>query len=295
MSNLHQINLNFSSTFFPFSASGGHRKHFCPFLLIFDISMLSMGSRISDRFTDCFRRFLFSVTVLIVTFSSICPLSRAQDADSLNVMLESFSTGYSLEKANSILSSIASLTESDEIETFRKGADESQVQTNVWYYAADYMYGMQQYGKSVDYAKKALEACRRISDKDFEADVLSLLAISTMRQGNYERAAFYAEQCYDLDRKSKDPDRISSSLNTLAGIYLTSKRYPEAEKYVLKGIEECSKTTNKPRMAILMGMASEVYQSIGKSDIALDYVEKALILHPADVSLQYMKTDLTKE
>lgn len=234
-----------------------------------------MGSRISDRFTDCFRRFLFSVTVLIVTLSSICPLSRAQDADSLDVMLESFSKGYSLEKANSILSSIAALTESDEIETFQKGADESQVQTNVWYYSADYMYGMQQYGKSVDYAQKALEACRRISDKDFEADVLSLLAISTMRQGNYERAAFYAEQCYDLDRKSKDPDRISSSLNTLAGIYLTSKRYPEAEKYVLKGIEECSKTTNKPRMAILMGMASEVYQSIGKSDIALDYAQKA--------------------
>ena len=42
----------------------------------------------------------------------------------------------------------------------------------------------------------------------------------------------------------------------------------------------------------------EDYEFLGDDtsrDIALDYVEKALILHPADVSLQYMKTDLTKE
>ena len=223
-----------------------------------------------------FRRFFFAATVLTVLLSSLCPsYSRAGDTDSLNVLLESFSQSYSLDKANGILSALAQITGSDEIETFSRDADESLVQTNVWYYAADYMYGVQQYGRSVDYAEKALDACRRISDKDFEADVLSLLAIGTMRMGNYERAAYYAEQCYDLDKKSKDPDRISSSLNTLAGIYLTSKRYPEAEKYVLKGIEECSKTTNKPRMAILLGMASEVYQSIGKSDIALDYAQKA--------------------
>ena len=223
-----------------------------------------------------FRRFFFAATVLTVMLSSLCPsYSRAGDTDSLNVLLESFSQSYSLDKANGILSALARITGSDEIETFSRDADESLVQTNVWYYAADYMYGAQQYGKSVEYAEKALDASRRISDKDFEADVLSLLAIGNMRMGNYERAAYYAEQCYALDRKSKDPDRISSSLNTLAGIYLTSKRYPEAEKYVLKGIEECSKTTNKPRMAILLGMASEVYQSIGKSDIALDYAQKA--------------------
>lgn len=42
----------------------------------------------------------------------------------------------------------------------------------------------------------------------------------------------------------------------------------------------------------------EDYEFLGDDtsrEIALDYVEKALILHPADVSLQYMKTDLTKE
>jgi hypothetical protein len=42
----------------------------------------------------------------------------------------------------------------------------------------------------------------------------------------------------------------------------------------------------------------EDYEFLGDDTsrgIALDYVEKALILHPNDANLQFMKTELTKE
>ena len=95
------------------------------------------------------------------------------------------------------------------------------------------------------------------------------------RQSKYEQAANYAKQCYKLDEKTRDPDIMSSSLNTLAGIYIGANQPKEAEQYILKGIELAKQANNRARMAVLQGMASEVYHAQGNDNEALKYINEA--------------------
>ena len=56
-------------------------------------------------------------------------------------------------------------------------------------------------------------------------------------------------------------DDISSSLNTLAGIYMAGYQAKEAEHIILQAIDHANRADNPGRKAIILGMASEIYHS----------------------------------
>ena len=144
---------------------------------------------------------------------------------------------------------------------------------------ADSLYGIQQY----DEAKTlALKGFRRLndgqvseSDDETKGDLLNLLSIIHVRQGHFEEAAEYARQCNELDLKGGNPDMISSSYNTLAGIYMSMRQPKEAEKYILQALVYVEKADNPQRKAVLNGMASEVYHHMGLEEQSLDYATRA--------------------
>ena len=113
------------------------------------------------------------------------------------------------------------------------------------------------------------------TDEETAGDLLNMISLCYVRQGNFERAAEYAKRCNDLDLKSGDPDLISSSYNTLAGIYMSARQPREAEKYILKALDYASRADNPTRLAVLNGMASEVYQHLRQYEQALSYATKA--------------------
>jgi len=140
------------------------------------------------------------------------------------------------------------------------------------YDKADSLYNLQQYDEAHRLALEALAQCNDSSDV---ADCSSLLALINIRQGHFEQAAQYAKRCHAIDLKSGDPDNISSSLNTLAGIYMSMRQPEEAEKYILKAISYAQKADNPQRLAVLYGMASEVYHHLKQEERSLDYATKA--------------------
>ena len=140
------------------------------------------------------------------------------------------------------------------------------------YDKADSLYNLQQYDEAHRLALEALAQCIDSSDV---ADCSSLLALINIRQGHFEQAAQYAKRCHAIDLKSGDPDNISSSLNTLAGIYMSMRQPEEAEKYILKAISYAQKADNPQRLAVLYGMASEVYHHLKQEERSLDYATKA--------------------
>ena len=137
---------------------------------------------------------------------------------------------------------------------------------------ADSLYSVQQYKEALKVAQEALPL---VKETESEADCLNLLAIINIRLSEYEEAARYAKACYAIDKRSGDPDVMSSSLNTLAAIYMGANQPKEAERYVLKGIEMAEKANNPSRMAVLQAMASEVYHAQGDDQKALPYIERA--------------------
>ena len=140
---------------------------------------------------------------------------------------------------------------------------------------ADSLYGLQQYDEARRLAEQSAEMMRREHNLDGESDVMNLLALIHVRKGEFNEAAKCAHRCYEIDVKRGDPDDISSSLNTLAGIYMSMRQPREAEKYILKGIGYAKQVDNLQRMAVLHGMASEVYHHLGDDQQSLHYATKA--------------------
>ena len=140
------------------------------------------------------------------------------------------------------------------------------------YDKADSLYNQQQYDEAQKLALEALSLCKDSTDV---ADCNSLLALIHVRKGEFGEAVRYAKRCNAIDVASGDPDAISSSLNTLAGIYMSMRQPGEAEKYILKAIGYAQKADNPQRLAVLHGMASEVYHHLKQEEQALDYATKA--------------------
>ena len=91
---------------------------------------------------------------------------------------------------------------------------------------------------------------------------------------DYEEAIDYIRQCYRLDEQNGDPERIASSLNTLASIFISANQPQEAEQYIKKGLAMLP-TLSQERQSTLLGMASEVYHAMGNDEAALDYAGQA--------------------
>ena len=160
----------------------------------------------------------------------------------------------------------------DSLIRFDGSVHADSLRSQVWYWAAEYLYSRQQYKEAAEYGEKALPL---LKGKTGESDCLNLLAVIFIRLTDYTSAARYAKLCYALDEKSGDPDMMSSSLNTLAAIYMGANQPKEAEKYILKALEAVEKAANPSRKAVLLGMASEIYHAIGDDKKSLPYAEES--------------------
>lgn len=208
------------------------------------------------------------MTVLALLMS-VCAM--AQDVESA---LAKFDKQTNVAAANLFFSELLKAEFVDEETVFPDGTPADSLQKQVWYWAGEWMYDQQQYEQAEAYALKALPLCH--VGNDFKADCLNLLGLIYVRMGDVKNAANYAKQCLEIDMKSGDDDRISSSMNTVAGIYMAGYQAKEAEQYILGALEHAEKVDNPARKAVLLGMASEIYHTLGQDEKALTYAEQAI-------------------
>jgi len=140
---------------------------------------------------------------------------------------------------------------------------------------AEWHYGEGDYQKAVDYCTRATGCFGEVDDAS-KSDVYALLGAAYFRQSAYDKAAEALNQCYELDKKAGDFDRISSTLNSIASVFVAAGKPQEAEKYVQEAIAANSLTDNLNRRAVLYGTASELYRSMDDAGQALEYARKAL-------------------
>ena len=221
---------------------------------------------------------MICLLVLLVTMQ-LAPTAYCQtQAEMSSVvvrLLDEFNQSPSATKANAFFSALLKEELIDEPLTFTQQTPRDTLCQQVWYWAGEYFYDQQQYQKAEDYAIRALPLCEKGNNVGIHGDCLSLLSLIQIRKGRFEAAARYAKECNKLDMQVGDPDNIASSLNTLAGIYMSMRQPKEAERYVMKGIEYCKKAGNEKRLAVLYGMASEVYHHMEKEEESLDYATRA--------------------
>jgi ATP/maltotriose-dependent transcriptional regulator MalT len=141
------------------------------------------------------------------------------------------------------------------------------------------------YGESMlDLSEHLIQAAlgHKISDQVLKADCLSMASAVSRLRGNLANAIRYAEECLELDRESGNSENISSSLNNIAGLYLTYGEAESARKYIDEAIKIEEELDRNAYLAIRYGVASEIYLKVNEIEKALDFAEKALELDSLD-------------
>lgn len=177
--------------------------------------------------------------------------------------------------ANHILDLVyqAELTDERFAATARTPAD--SVDMLVWYWAGVFFWETQDHNQSLRCAQKARPFVYRVGSMEAQSDCEQLMGHNYFRISDYARAVESVRKSLALDRKMGDKRRISSSLNTLAGISLTAKQLKDGERYVLEALTHSTAERDSDRMAIQYGMASEIYHAMHKEQLALDYARRA--------------------
>ena len=184
-----------------------------------------------------------------------------------------FDKDMSVANANAFFDALNAEQFTDEAILFKSGTPEDSLCQQVWYWAAEWLYDQQQYEQAAVYGQKALPLFHY--ENDDRASCLNILGCIFVRMGDVKQAADYAKKCLAIDMKSGDHDRISSSMNTVAGIYMAGYQAKEAEQYILQALEHAEKAGNPARKAVILGMASEIYHTLGDDQKALPYAEQA--------------------
>ena len=209
----------------------------------------------------------------ITFFIVYCLLALAAKSATLDSLVAEFDAKGKYETANTFFAQIhRSGLLSTPLQVTAKTPTDT-VRQQFWYWAAEYYYAVADYEQTLAYAQRALPLIQKGSE--LEADCQNLLAITNVRLCHYSDAARYAERCHELDVASGDESRISSSLNTLSGIYLSAGQPKEAEQYVVRGVNMARKSGDDCRLAVLLGMASEVYHALQRDTLALQFIDEA--------------------
>ena len=209
------------------------------------------------------------VIMTAALFFCIGSMSAGMVEDRLAV----FDKDMSVANANAFFDALNAEQFTDEAILFKSGTPEDSLCQQVWYWAAEWLYDQQQYEQAAVYGQKALPLFHY--ENDDRASCLNILGCIFVRMGDVKQAADYAKKCLAIDMKSGDHDRISSSMNTVAGIYMAGYQAKEAEQYILQALEHAEKAGNPARKAVILGMASEIYHTLGDDQKALPYAEQA--------------------
>ena len=131
--------------------------------------------------------------------------------------------------------------------------------------------------------QKALQS--EITDETLKADCYNLASLIFRLKGELATAIEYAERCLHIDREQNNQEGLSSSLNTIAGLYLMHGEPVNAKKYIDEAILIETKLNRSSSLAVRYGLASEVYLKLGEIQKALDFADKALQLDSLDNSI----------
>ena len=225
-------------------------------------------------------RFLesFSIKWLMIVVAIYVGMDYAQAMpQNIDKLIEIYETkGCRVDDANKIFDFLNKEEITDSKIVFAENTPKDSLRQQLWFWVAEWYYDVQDYPTANKYALKALPLFKYPNMG--RSDCLNLLSVIHVRLGEFAPAASYAKQCVDIDMKLGDPDRISSSLNTLAGTYMAADQAQEAEKFILQGLEYADQAHNSGRKAILLGMASEVYHKLGDDNKSLSFARNAFEL-----------------
>lgn len=218
------------------------------------------------------------IVFLFLIAGWLTALASSRQAEPIDTLLYRFDQKPGLQTARDFFAYMDQEEFMDEPVVFTPSTPLDTMKALVWYWAGEWYYAEQDYPLAEKNLLRALELMEYADEKSI-SDNLAMLGLTFMRQSKYDEALHYMHRCYRLDSESGDPDRISSSLNMIAGTLLAAGNPEEAEGYILRAIAYAKRANTPPaRSAVIFGMASEIENRLEHKEQALLYADSACMV-----------------
>ena len=142
----------------------------------------------------------------------------------------------------------------------------------VYYYCGETYYGLNDGEKLFQYITKAISYLNQSEQWDLVARAYNIMAITSLSRGNAPIAMDYYLTGLNYCKKYK-LDLVENMINlNLGNLYLTNKRYSEAQKYFEKSYQYL---INKKNVEGYYGILTCIYTSLGTAFMLRDMEERA--------------------
>lgn len=193
-----------------------------------------------------------------------------------DAFLKTRDTEKKIMAANRLLETLYQDGSIDSLIVFAPGENLERLEFYAHYYMGEYFILFNRFDESI----RSFEWARSFYSEKYVgeealSDLLSSLSVCLQRKGEFHRALEAVKESYALDEVSGDKERISTSLNNMAALYLAMKQPKLAKDMILKAIG-IERELNRDRvLAIRLGIASEVYLKLDDPRKSLEFSEEA--------------------
>lgn len=143
---------------------------------------------------------------------------------------------------------------------------------------ANYTYDHSRFREAKTYANMALSYAPKDSLR-WLASCYGVINATFQRLGDFNSALNYANKSLSIGKKLQDEEIMSSSLNNLATINLSTEHYEEALRYINQAIDlERNNIHDDKALAIRLGIKCEILMCMHQPDEALLCIDEALDL-----------------
>ena len=185
---------------------------------------------------------------------------------------------HKTDAANTVMRHLHEARYCDTLTQFSNKDKLAVVQARTHYQMAEYYFEEELFEDALEAANQAQDRSGDVKNRQFDNDVVRLMANAHLGLGNYDKALEKLLEAYKIDKQVGSDELISIDLNTLAGLYLIVQLPGPGINFIEKAIAIERKLKRADQLAVRLGLASKLYLMNKQPDKAMIAINEAIAI-----------------
>lgn len=185
---------------------------------------------------------------------------------------------HKTDAANTVMRHLHEARYCDTLTQFSNKDKLAVVQARTHYQMAEYYFEEELFEDALEAANQAQDRSGDVKNRQFDNDVVRLMANAHMGLGNYDKALEKLLEAYKIDKQVGSDELISIDLNTLAGLYLIVQLPGPGINFIEKAIAIERKLKRADQLAVRLGLGSKLYLMNKQPDKAMIAINEAIAI-----------------
>ncbi len=185
---------------------------------------------------------------------------------------------HKTDAANTVMRHLREARYCDTLTQFSNKDKLAVVQARTHYQMAEYYFEEELFEDALEAANQAQVWSGDVKNRQFDNDVVRLMANAHLGLGNYDKALEKLLEAYKIDKQVGSDELISIDLNTLAGLYLIVQLPGPGINFIEKAIAIERKLKRADQLAVRLGLASKLYLMNKQPDKAMIAINEAIAI-----------------